>query len=311
MAITVTEQQGARSCSINNLYQATYKRVFVVETTGPALRCKQARDAAGVPAVGARYDDGVDIDNGSFVVGKQADEASPDGREWHVTVNYGPYDATTFPRDPTAWPLVVSWGAQRYERSLEKALDDDDEYTVDVVNSAGDPFSEPPTVDDNRITFTVERNERVLTLPADPIAGTPEVPGFDLDLIDLYRDKTNEDLWNGRDPGTVKCNAITPGKPQQSPDGWWYVPVAYQFEVREDGWDKVILDAGFAVVDGSGNLTQVKGKDGQPVHEPVPLDGNGGKLAHGDPAVYLTFKGYRRLPFAAFNIDLRNRLGLS
>lgn len=316
MSITVIESQACRKGEINAMWQRTYSRLFEVNTTDAFTGPLAVRNATGIPRVGDTYkvyeSDGTTVseyDDGSFVNSVSAQEVDGgEGKSWLVTVAYGPYNPATNPQDPTATAPKVAFTGQQFDRPFVRDVDGNP-----VVNSAGDGFSEPPTVEDGRSILTVTRNERIKTVPADPTATPPtaEIPGFDITLAKSFQNKVNDAVWNGAAIGTVKCGLITTSDPIQAPDGFWYFAVTYPFAEKPEGWKTVLLDQGFAALDGSGVVAQIKGKDGQPINEPVPLDGSGGKLAHGSTPVFKTFTGYQSADFSLLNIDLSTMLGLS
>lgn len=299
--VSVGEKKGVRSGSKNELWQRTFTRVFQVITDTPTdgpLAVMEAVDpltGVAVPAVGASYSTGYEYDDGSFVQSLKAQEVSEDGKQWDVSVEYGPYNAGLFPVDVISWPFELTVDGQKYERAITKDVSGNA-----IVNSAKSPFQEPVTVDDSRTLIKVVRNEPILT--------------YDFTLAELYNDKVNNATWNGYAAKTVKCSGIVPGKAQyDSNTQTWYFAVTYTFEVNRDTWTRNLLDQGFCVLDSSSPPKQkaVKGVDGQPVSDPVLLDGSGNQLATTGTPVFLSYEVYPAVDFGVFNMDFATALGRS
>ena len=296
--VTVKEMQGRRSGTKNALWQRTYTRVWRVITDNPTdgvLTVASAVDpitSVQIPSIGASYNaGGSEVDHGAFIQDLAIDEESEDGLSWLVKASYGPYDASTFKSDPTQWPIKVTIGGDRYERVVLY-----DQAGNPILNSAGDAFEEPITIDESRTKIVVVRQELCST--------------FDLTLAESFRDTLNEALWNGFDPKTVKVGIIATGENQYDTNNEvWYFSVTYPFEVNRDGWKKKLLDQGFAYLDGSGKLRQLLGSDGHPLKEPTLLDGSGHQLASGGTPVYIEADVYSAIDWNPLNIDFTSRLG--
>ena len=305
--VSVNEQLGARTGSINAQWQRTYTRVFIVETNdvkdGPyAVRTAvDPNTSTAIPSIGNSYTNSTgayaatETDTGSFVQSIEVAEdggSSSGGMQWLVTVKYGPYDATQFSATAVDWPIRVSFGGNHYDKVVWF-----DQAGNAIRNSAGDPFDSPITRDDTRSVITVERNELV--------------SAFDLTLAESYRDKVNNATWNGFDAKTVKCSSITTGPPQQDANGAIFYVVTYVFEIDRDTWKKSLLDQGLCQLDSSSpaRQTPITDANGQPVTEAVPLDGSGHRLASNATPVQLDFDVYPAVDFGVFNLDLSLRYG--
>jgi hypothetical protein len=300
--VSVNEpMEGTRSSTINRLWQRTYVRTFLVETTGPQVGAYQVRTAAGIPQPGAFYHNGLapgdpdyEFDRGSFVESiEAANNSNVDnaGIEWTVTVNYGPYDAGQFGNDPSLWRMKVSFGGERTERVVYKDRSDNA-----IVNSAGDRFDPPITIDDSRSTMTVTRNELV--------------SAFDLTLAESYRDKINSADWNGFEALSVKCGIIATSEPQYDSNAQvYYYTVTYPFTINRKGWLLDILDAGCNELDVDTGLPKPIMHKGQAVSDPVPLDGAGHEKEPDAEPVFRTINTYDEVDFEGLNIDLSTRLG--
>ena len=297
--VGVGEVYGARTSSINKLWQRTYTRTFHVETTGSQVGALRVRAATGIPQIGHTYNNGLDPadplyedDPGAYVESvESAMDTDPEhgAVDWIVTVNYGflvPFDI-----NPSLWPIKVSFGGERTEKATSK-----DKSGGPIVNSAGDPFDPPIVIDDSRSTMTVTRNELV--------------SAFDLTLAESYRDKINNEIWNGFDALTVKCGIISTSEPQYDSNARvYYYTVTYPFMIDRKGWLKNILDAGCNEIDSGTGLAKPIMNQGQQVSDPVPLDGSGVRNAPGADPVFTDFDVYEEADFAGLNIDLSTRLG--
>lgn len=298
--------EGARSGSINRLWQRNYVRTFIVETTRPQIGALQVRTAVdprtglAIPQPGAFYHNGLspgdpdfEYDHGSFVESIEAtQDQDTGGLQWTVVVNYAFY--TIFDPDPTLWPIRVSFGGDRTERVIYFDFNGNP-----IVNSAGDRFDPPITIDDSRSTMTVTRNERVTA--------------FDLTLAETYRDTINSAPWNGFAAHTVKLGIITTSEPQYDSNNLvYYYTVTYPFMIDRGGWRKEILDAGCNQLKVIGGITQRVPiqHEGHPVSDPVALDGSGHELAPGGTPTTLILECYTESDFSGLGIDLSTRLGM-
>jgi hypothetical protein len=301
--ISVTRIDGSDS-SWNRLWQRKYTLAFRVECSsrydGPVTIRASTNGVRQptLPIIGnSYYVTSTEKDLGSFAeeinYRLESASANPDHAVWNVTVNYGPYDANTFPENPIDWPIVAWFGSQNFERIAWKDRNGDP-----IKNSANSAFSEPVTVDDNRSLLYVTRNELVST--------------YDYDLAATYRNSVNDAVWNGFATRTVKCVSIDTGEPQyNSVAGVRYYAVKYVFDINLDTWDKVLLDQGYtdiSLLDSTKRLT-IRDSNGQPLTEAALLNGSGHRLAANGTPVFLTFRVASELDFAVFNLDLATALG--
>jgi hypothetical protein len=304
---SVTIIPRGRSGEVNNLYQATRKVTLRVLTTSSTVGANEVLAAVdpvtslAVPPIGHAYNlGGVEIINGCRVQKLTATEEGEDAQSWLVEVDYGPYDGNTFGNDPTAWPITVSFGGTQVEETRTY-----DRNGNPIVNSAGDPFAEPVTIERSRSTITIERRELV------HYSAGPPASGFSLTLAQTYSDTVNQFTWNGFAAGTCRMGTImTSGPPQYDAvnDDYFYT-VIYPVFLNRDGWARKLLDQGFAYLDGSNKLRQVLGSDGQASKEPVLLDGTGHQLAHGGTPAFMTYDVYDAIDWAGLNLNLSLRLG--
>jgi hypothetical protein len=301
MAVVSVIEQPQGEGSQDRLYQRRYTRNFKVlcndvrdgpvvirsATTGspPVLR---------IPGIGnSYYVSATEVDRWSFVenvVCTRAEKTSA-GCYWIARVEYGPYDASTYPADPIEWPIDLQWDRVEYDEICVVDINGNP-----VANSAGQPFDPPITRQMSKGILRITRNE------AD----------YDPKLADLYSDCINSDTFMGRDPYTVKVSGI-PGVIKTNPQGGYYAAVTYTFEFDKKKWKKFPLDIGLQELDGSTppKLRKLLDDQGQPISDPAKLDGSGHQLPSNGTPVFLEFDVYDEVNFGtAFHFDFSNVPGL-
>jgi hypothetical protein len=289
MSVILVEELPLTKAKINRLYQRTYTRVFRVTCNSRDDDARVVAAATGLPRVGNSYSRGTSVDLRSFVgeVDYELEQLTNIrgvlGCTWLVTVQYSPYDSSLFGPNPLEWPLRVSLGSTEFDKPVWKDINDDP-----VVNSAGQRFGDPVLMDDSRNLLKIIRNES----------------NFKASNIDKYKDVINSDEFLTHPPFSVKARPITAEALYSSEIGY-YSEVTYTFQFDSKKWKKIILDEGYATFDGS-RLQQVLDGKGQPVSEPVLLDGSGGQLPDGDMPVYLEFDIYDEINFSDFGFDFTN-----
>jgi len=156
-----------------------------------------------------------------------------------------------------------------------------------VCNSAGDPFDPPEMIDDSRLISTTVKQ----------MASVPT-------WIMNYANAVNSDAFT-LDGFNVGIGQAKMQRPRVSRQQWRnniaFREVVFTINYREEGWLSNLLDAGFRERDYTGALINIVNPgDGEEPSGPVPLDGAGSALDNPSPTnnVNLTFRAYRRLPFA-------------
>jgi hypothetical protein len=301
--IAVTELYESRAASINRMYERTYTRVFEVITSDDAVGGFAVRTASGIPQIGNSYHNLADpydplyeFDRGAF-----CDEVSAEcigggegaGIVWRVSCTYSNYIPLDV--DPTLWKIKVTFSGERTERVV-----DFDRHGNPVINSAGDRYAEPVTVDDHITTMLIVRNELVSTYsPA---------------LASLFSDTINDATWNGFPKGYCKMGIISTSDPQYDSNSQrYYYTVTYPVSIGRKPWRKDLLDQGYNVLSGSYGaekpIPYMVG--GQPVSDPIPLDGYGHWIGEGGSPVTLTYEVFDEADWSGLNIDLSTRLGMT
>lgn len=298
--LSVDEVFEGRSGKMDRMWARAYSRTWRVITDSPYDGAMAVRNAIPV-GIGAAYvvrDAGgstileQDLQSFALEVAAAVEGTADDGCSWLVTVQYGPYDANTFPANPIDHPLKISWGFAKYEKVVDETIPDPvTTKTKAIVNSAGDYFDPPPTMDDSRPVLRIVRNEQT----------------YSPTLALSWKDTINTDVWNGFAARTVKCGEI-PAELRWNQECGYYYEVTYEFEINPSGWKKEVLDQGLRKLV-SGAQQAITDSKGQPVTSPVLLDGSGAPLASGADPVFLQFSIYNEAAFSGLNLTLSGAPG--
>ncbi len=249
-------------------------RTFIIESS--TALTEQTVLALG-PGIGAKHP----RLSGLYATSKSCKPTRKDLKAWQLTVNYQSVPANVqYEENPLARPPVVTWSSVSYEEEIYKDI-----AGKTILNSAGDYFDPPIRVARSRWQVSYKRNRAW-------------IPTWILD----YTDAINSDQFTigglTVPRGYAKLDRIEIG-PMQIENGVTYYEVSYTFTLQKESWQPKILDQGlYEKVGGVRRRIRVSG---EPVSEPVLLDGTGQALANPAPenAVYLTqYKAYRELPFA-------------
>lgn len=304
--VSVKECFGGRSGSIDNQYARTYVRIFDVETSDPVVGWVAVRSAVDpytgvfIPGIGIHYDNGAgpydplhEYDFGSFV-NSSSGETDGSPTAWKVTVNYAPWPAGQFDSNPINHKLRVKFAGERIDRIV-----DFDNAGNPIINSAGDRFGDPVVVDDSLRLMIITRNELV--------------SDFDPETIPTYSYSLNNGTWNGFAAHRCKMGLIESSDEQWDPNNQvWYYTITYPVQVEKTGevWSKKLLDQGYNVLEPYGGGAVPYMPKGQPVSDPVALDGAGNVLGSGGSPVVLDFDVFPEANWATLGIDLSLRLGV-
>lgn len=291
------------------------------------------------------YGFGVQYKFGDAVSSKEFDSAylnrasirpmTTDGDDFHsyiVTLEYGPPigpDPLALKNDDRGFdPIEVDVDYVQFESPVERDI-----YRRQVQNSARDPYNPGITRDDSRYIVTVTRNEAnidfdLFNLIKDSVNKTRFL-GRAPRCVKAKPPKARR-LWN---PDTgyyfqvvyqfeindteyrVDIDDNLPNDPADDPSGDPDSNPADGPIIGEDpeptkligqGWDRVILDAGFRYLDVSSTPATRKQilVDGQPVQDPVPLDGRGATLATNKKPKYRVYRVYKEFEFNDLNFGL-------
>jgi hypothetical protein len=250
---------------------------YTVTTDSMAYTANQIRFAAGVPH------DGI---VGNWSIKTTADRDPENPLIWYVDVKYSPKDDKSTPDE--ARILDVSCTPSPYERPVYVDKDD-----APIVNSAGDPFQQQPTI--------VQYDEKWSIKFTTPNGS----------IVSAFRDtigKRNQDTFGFTYKGqnftfAAETSRLIGGsftfKHNYNGDGqdveYWEIQLEILY--RPDGglmWDVEVADLGFYDKDGN----PFRDKEGKEKTTPTQLDGAGMELEDNGTAVPLQFDVADSVSFA-------------
>lgn len=248
-----------------------------------------------------------EIDPLSFCQSVDCKQDAEDAKQWLVTLEYGPFninhelgssEASNGAVNPLESAPQVNWTGAIYDVSYPQ-----DANGKWFRNTVGDPFENPPKVEEARQTLNFVRNE--LT--------------YNDNYAQQYRCSLNSDQFLGFAPLQAKCKNIG-GERIYSSDFGYYWRVTYEFEFRVVkfttagqtrifGFQEIILNAGFRQLVGNGQLQQIL-LNGTPITNPQALSLDGvpiNKTWVADDSAnpdfyYLVYQLYPSVAFAGLNI---------
>lgn len=301
MAIIDVKKDWSGFGSESSSERATAPLMFTVTFDGtedPGLRPFLAESAAGIPARNSRHP------NKPYLRVERITTTPGQGPLiYEVRVYYTTRPANTSQTDPYLNPLdqpaEIEWGFVTHNEPIDRALDG-----TAIVNSAGQSFDPPITREFHDLVLRYTRNE------------ASYAPLFAADYIDSI----NSDYFFGFPPEFVKCNAFTGRRMVLADLTYWSVNYELQFctaEYLENGepkklnWQRRVFDQGMYTKDGVDTAGYTKwkpiiGSDLNPVSEPVPLDGNGGRLSavlvNKGEGKWLTFDLHKKRNFSSLGL---------
>lgn len=197
-------------------------------------------------------------------------------------------------RSPELRQPEVSWdyeGRKKIIRRADLVLSDGSlDPNVAIRNSAAFPFDPPAEVEVFEPRLTVSRNELA----------------YDPQIAQQYANKVNSDTFWGYPAGSARM--LPPVAKREYENGlfFWRVTYTILFRTESPYWDLEFLDAGMHAIDGSGDAYRIVDRDGNPVNEPWPLDGEGGEAVPGtDDPVYFRYRPfeYAWIPFGPLGLE--------
>lgn len=281
---SVTEIPG-QEWKVDNKGVRTTTRKFLVTTdladpenlaiaAIPVLRYSHHPTDYGILALGATATRPDDTTLGVFIVtvdytsdpfGKGQQGSDPSQSDQSVT--------------PTARPWVITYGSVHVDKVL--GPQDRSATPKDVVNSSRQAFEPPIMTPHSHLLITIKAYK-------DPATYNPA------SLQSLYQGTINQSGWQGYDPETLRCNEL--GATSIFDQGQYYWEVNLVIEYNPQRWNPIkVLDQGCVALPSLAPGTQpepILDKKGNPITTPVPLDGNGQRLAAGADLVYLSFNAY-------------------
>lgn len=286
MQFIVSERWSDRSAELvaedGTLYpEDNALRIFVVDfTVLPLLiECipQIARDADGIPNLW----DSHPYNQWSYVQRLNAQQTGPKTVE--VTVEYKTIE------DPLERPPEIEFLSAVSSEPVDKAFDPDGN-DIPITNSSGEMFDPPITKDFRDLVLRAKRYQA----------------SFDTAQASAFEGSVNSQTVWGYAPGKVRCNVYT-GKELRF-GGLWMYEVSFEFQVREDGWKRRILDQGFREItgiDGDGLTTYetIKDEKGIALSQPALLDGSGVVLGNTSAPVFKEFELNDKNDFTVLGLD--------
>jgi hypothetical protein len=214
-------------------------------------------------------------------------------RRWTGSLQYETSGETD--DNPLNAPPDISVDRESYTERVEFDIDD-----KPIVNSAGEPFDEPPEVTRSRVVLTITRNE-----------ATDAWVGLSNDFTDCV----NSDPFWIAGPGYARCKVIS-GQ-NFFFNGLQYWRVKYVIELDRRGFKKRVLDRGYSFLAtdfqlnnqgrwGKRYVSQVPilNADGSRIDKPVLLDGQGRRLESGASPVFKEYNVDERRPFSVLRLPV-------
>ena len=209
---------------------------------------------------------------------------------WTVTATYSD-ERTLSETDPSNDEVKVSWAAESYEEVILYDVVTNEA----ILNTANDPFSEPPTREATHLVATISAN--VTSVPT---------------WILSYQDAINSDAITigglAIGIGKAKMQNLSIGQSQLR-NGATFYPLSFQIKIKNDGWKFEPLSTGFSQLvvnfpDGVATIEKVdcvNAGDQKPVSEPAMLDDRGAQIDSEDPADghFMEFDIYPSLAFSS------------
>jgi hypothetical protein len=292
MAATVT-RTGEHSLSDGRQGLAVRETYEVLLETPSAIGHLQAKNAPGLPYWGQRHPNHATL----VVIDRNVRPRGEATGLYEVQITYGPPNLSRRDEDDTGDPTSRPWHTQWAWIACNEAVDTDIAGRP-IVNSADEPIDPPPTR---------EILDRLCTM-----RGTLPDTKATRDRLDDYNDTVNSNTVFGYPAGRGRMR--TSYERMITSDGRQYLEVTVEIVFRLKlaagtpdycAWDRRILDQGYRekiTSDGETVYRTIVGDDGQPVREPVPLDGSGGQLAEGANPVWLYYEEHERRNFGAIGL---------
>ena len=289
----------------NNAGRRTYSVTFRLSTDDKADGPFAVGSHPDLPVIGSLWPE----DQTAYCQSLSVENSDP-WRGWHVTANYtdertygtalgsgssggnpgtgtssNPYKAEGGSTDPNYDEVLISWSGHTYEEVITNDAVDG----VPIVNSAGDPFSEPTTR---------EVTDAICTVNYRSTAGVPNEVLVLQNKVNSAAVEIDDRVFAAR---SLRMQNLTVG-PREFRNGQSFRNVSYQLKYRSGrrfrvggqefldnsaGWDAVILSTGFTQVKTDPATGQRKkapclNPDGTRVSEPALLDVSGEQIVVDD-----------------------------
>lgn len=230
----------------------------------------------------------------AFIQSIRGETIAEQDKAWLVSLNYATSQAEN--DNPLLAPAEIEFGVVSYTARVERTVDNEP-----IVNSAGEPFDEPPEVEFNRPMVRITRNESYQSF-------------LDRGVYLTYQDVVNSDPFMFANPGEAKMASVS-GRYFVF-NGSKYVAASYEIHFKQGGWKVRPLDQGYSIKE-DGFTRKTNGRwqraartiaitngDGTSLDKPKLLNGNGGLLPDDGSPVFLEFKVYQERPFSALGLPV-------
>ena len=243
--------------------------VLFDSTDDDANRPFMAKADSRVPQLGEAHP----FDAWIYVLRRDSDVDADSPFLYHVTVHYQEV------RNPLAERPIIEWLSAATNEPIDTDIDGNP-----ILNSSDEPFDPPMTEDYDDLILRATYN----------------LFAFNSIGAMNYKGAINIDYFLGFEPGQAKVMVYS-GREIRAITGNYYVEVTLEIYFRSTGWKRKVIDQGFrvkgAITDDVQQYTKIKDDEGDPITEPVLLDGEGQRLAEDADVVRLEFWTKPELPF--------------
>ena len=240
---------------------ANYTAIFNVETDDPTdgiVTVGEASDPGGLtiptPGISVYKFNAKETDLTAVCTSVTPELVDGSLTFWTVTCEYQ-RNTETNQDNPLLRPLLVNISSQKYEQAVIK-----DRNGSGIVNTAGDPFDPPLTMDATRLFLTLTKN----------------FSAYNFDLASTLLDNVNSVPFYGMSVGTLKFEGFHATRQFEQDTEFW--TCTGEFAFRREGWQLHPLNAGLRRLV-SGSMQKCTDSDSLPVLAPVPLSKAGGQIA--------------------------------
>lgn len=286
MAVSAAAQIQGREATFDRDGNRSYVHMYKVLTTSTADDEYDVRTADGLPGIGNSHpsDSQAYVSNIRIV---DRDFRGSGNTLWIVEVEYTTRPSQDAPQSQDGEIRItlprISYRSVQEQQVVQRCFGKRfRQYDIDgnevgaprvpgdqtaLLNSAGVPFRDPPTIDVSSWVIVVQQ---VMF----------EFPAFQ---AELFVNSVNGDTFTMDGftfiPGDVRMTGWSADK-RYIEGGQAVYDNTMEFWYKFEGWNTRILDEGTAYLNSPGDteLTEVRGKDGGTLDGTVLLDGQGGKL---------------------------------
>ena len=286
--MTVTFLGLSARSAVNEKGNRTYTEVYKLTTTLKTETAYTVGSHSSLPTIGSQHPD----DSNAYCRSLRVDNTDF-WKGWTVTATYSD-ERTLSETDPSNDEIKVSWAAESYEEVILYDVVTNEA----ILNTANDPFSEPPTREATHLVATISAN--VTSVPT---------------WILSYQDAINSDAITigglSIGIGKAKMQNLSIGQSQLR-NGVVFYPLSFQIKIKNDGWKFEPLSTGFSQLiplyaegfEGvvfEEKVDCVNKADQKPVSEPALLDADGKQIHSDDPADghFMEFDIYPSLAFSS------------